>query len=63
MQFEDKPHSAVADSKNIARLFLKLLPEAKRGNSVAPTFEEKRLAVLDELAAQAQELNLGYEEK
>jgi DNA polymerase III alpha subunit (gram-positive type) len=29
MRFEGKPHSAADDSKNIARLFLKLLPEPK----------------------------------
>lgn len=63
MRFEGRPHSAVADSKNIARLFLNLLPEVECGNSIAQTVEEKRLAALEELAAQAQELNMGYEGK
>jgi DNA polymerase III alpha subunit (gram-positive type) len=63
MKFEGRPHSAVADSKNIARLFLRLLQEARGSSSIAHTLEGKRLAALDELAAQAQELNMGYEEK
>ena len=34
LQFEGKPHSGIDDSKNIARLFLKLLPELNLSQSL-----------------------------